>query len=81
MLSKILTFEYVFKTGSEIAWAVLIAVVSTATPIILGSDLATVMADPKTWAMALGAACARAGWVAFMVAVRAVAGRLFGSSE
>lgn len=78
MLSKILTFEYAFKTGTEIAWAGLVGAVAVAAPIILGADLATVLADPKTWLLALASAAARAAGVAALNAARAALGKLLG---
>ena len=77
MLSKILSFEYVFKVGSEVAWAALTAAVAVAAPIIAGADLSVVLADPKTWLIALAVACGRAAGVAAMVALRSAVSRLF----
>ena len=79
MLSKILNFEYVFKTGTEIAWAALVAAVAVAAPIIAGADLATVLADPKTYLIALAVAAGRAAGVAALNALRAAIGALFAS--
>lgn len=76
MLSKILNFDYAFKTGSEIAWAALVAAVAFVAPVIAGADLATVMADPKTYLIALAAGAGRAAGVAAMNALRAAIGKL-----
>lgn len=71
MISKILNFEYVFKVGTEIAWAGLVAGVAVAAQIIAGTDLATVLADPGTYVVALLVAAGRAAGVAALNALRA----------
>lgn len=51
---------YDFKVLQEIGWAVLVAVVVQAAQIIVASDLEHI-ADWRTWAVSLLAACVRAG--------------------
>lgn len=77
MLSKILNFEYAFRLGAEIVWAVVIAVVVAVAPLITGTSIDTILADPETYVRALAGAAARAAAVAFMVALRAALGKVW----
>lgn len=69
-------FNYVFKWGSEIFWAVVIAVAIAVIPILAGADPDVIFADPKAWAAILGGAVARAAVAGGLLAFQGLLRRL-----
>lgn len=51
--------EYIIKAGPEFVWAVLIAIVCTVTQIIVFTDPAEVLAEPRTWVISTAVAVGR----------------------
>lgn len=65
-----MNFQYTFKWGSEIFWAVVVAIAVAIVPILVGADADAILADPKTWLVALAAAAARAAVAGAILAVQ-----------
>ena len=74
-----LNFEYVFRWGQELFWAVVIAVAVVVVPILGGADVDAIFADPQTWLSMLGAAAARAAVAGLLLAVQGFLRRLIES--
>ena len=74
-----MNFEYVFKWGTEIFWAVVIAVAVAVVPILAGANVDEIFANPYAWAAMLGGAIARSAVAGFLLAVQALLRKLLES--
>lgn len=67
-----MNFEYIFRWGWEIFWAVVVAVALTLAQIVSAADPGVVLADPQAWVISTVGALARVAVAAVGVAIRKI---------
>lgn len=67
-----MNFEYVFRWGWEIFWAIVVAVAITLAQIVSAADPSVVLADPQAWIISTAGALARVAAAAVGVAIRKI---------